>query len=268
MRRDAAIRRTVAVHVPELRAELGARRALRYGAGSGPASGVASHVRAASGLRRLGSRLFIVQDDVNALAVMDASGCIEPLLMPAGTDGRRSFDDTLGNKHLKMDLEAAVHLPDARLLAFGSGSARTRESIVIVEPGIGLRVRRAPGLYARLREHCEAAGAELNIEGAVIQGHRLRLFQRGNGARDSLCRSAASCSTSNSLSCCDGWTVAGPFQTSWRRWRSISARSTACGSDSPTRPRRSAGASPFWRVRKIQRTCAAMDRSSAAGLAG
>ena len=184
-------RRTVAVHVPELRAELGARRALRYGAGSGPASGVASHVRAASGLRRLGSRLFIVQDDVNALAVMDASGRIEPLLMPAGTDGRRSFDDTLGNKHLKMDLEAAVHLPDARLLAFGSGSARTRESIVIVEPGIGLRVRRAPGLYARLREHCEAAGAELNIEGAVIQGHRLRLFQRGNGARDSLCRSGS-----------------------------------------------------------------------------
>jgi hypothetical protein len=109
--------------------------------------------------------------------------------MPAGADGRRSFDDTLGNKHMKMDLEAAVLLPDGRLLAFGSGSARTRESIVIVEPEIGLQVRRAPGLYARLREHCNTAGAELNIEGAVIQGHRLRLFQRGNGARGSLGRS-------------------------------------------------------------------------------
>ena len=191
MRRDAAIRRTVAVLAPELRAEIGERRALHFRTDPGLASGVASHVRAASALRRLGSRLFIVQDDVNALAVMDASGCIEPLLMPAGTDGRRSFDDTLGNKQLKMDLEAAVRLPDARLLAFGSGSARTRESIVVVEPEIGLRVRRAPGLYARLREHCKAAGAELNIEGAVIQGHRLRLFQRGNGARESLGRSGS-----------------------------------------------------------------------------
>ena len=105
-----------------------------------------------------------------------------PLLLPPGTDGRRSFDDTIGNKHLKMDLEAAVVLPDGRLLAFGSGSARARESIVVVESETGVRVRRAPGLYARLRNHCETVGTELNIEGTVIQGHRLRLFQRGNGA--------------------------------------------------------------------------------------
>lgn len=191
MRGGAAIRRTVAVHEPVLRAEIGERRALRYATDPGPASGIASHVRAASALRRLGSRLFVVQDDVNALAVIDASGFIQPLLMPAGADGRRTFDDTLGNKHMKMDLEAAVLLPDDRLLVFGSGSARNRESIVIVEPGTGLRVRRAPGLYARLREHCTAAGTELNIEGAVTQGRRLRLFQRGNGARDSRGRSGS-----------------------------------------------------------------------------
>jgi len=90
---------------------------------------------------------------------------------------------SIGNKHLKMDLEAAVVLPDGRLLAFGSGSARARESIVVVEPETGVRVRRAPGLYSRLRKHCETMGTELNIEGTVIQGDRLRLFQRGNGAR-------------------------------------------------------------------------------------
>jgi hypothetical protein len=125
----------------------------------------------------------VIQDDVNALAVMDASGCIMPLLLPPGADGRRSFDDTIGNKHLKMDLEAAVVLPDARVLAFGSGSTRARENIVVIDSETGMRVRRAPGLYARLRRHCEFVGTELNIEGTVIQGGRLRLFQRGNGAR-------------------------------------------------------------------------------------
>lgn len=183
MRRGVAVRRIAAIHAPELRAELGERRALRYRTNSGPASGVPGHVRAASAIRRQGSRLMVVQDDVNALAVMDVSGTVEPLFMPPGVDGRRSFDDTLGNKHLKMDLEAAAVLPDGRLLAFGSGSARTRERIVVVEPESGLRVLRAPGLYARLGDCCEAAGIELNIEGSVIQGRRLRLFQRGNGVR-------------------------------------------------------------------------------------
>lgn len=144
---------------------------------------VALHVRSASAIRRPGSRLIVIQDDVNALAVMDASSCIMPLLLPPGADGRRSFDDTIGNKHLKMDLEAAVVLPDGRVLVFGSGSARARESIVVVESETGVRVRRAPGLYARLRKHCEIVGTELNIESVVIQGPRLGLFQRGNGAR-------------------------------------------------------------------------------------
>ena len=183
MSRDAAIRRVVALPAPGLRAEIREKRALRYGTDPGSASGIASHVRAASAIRRHGSRLIVIQDDVNALAVMDTSNCIVPLLLPPGADGRRSFDDAIGNKHLKMDLEAAVVLPDARLLAFGSGSARARERIVVVESGTGVRVRRAPGLYSRLRRHCETVGTELNIEGAVIQGHRLRLFQRGNGAR-------------------------------------------------------------------------------------
>ncbi len=183
MRRDAAIRRIVALHTPGLRAEIREKRALLYGTDPGAASGIASHVRAASAIRRQGTRLIVMQDDVNALAVMDASGCVVPLLLPPGTDGRRWFDDTIGNKHLKMDLEAAVVLPDARVLAFGSGSTRARERIVVVESETGVQVRRAPGFYSRLRKHCETVGTELNIEGAVLQGHRLRLFQRGNGAR-------------------------------------------------------------------------------------
>jgi hypothetical protein len=117
------------------------------------------------------------------LALTDASSGFKPLLLPVGADGHRSFDDTIGNKHLKMDLEAAVVLPDGRVVAFGSGSTGARESVVVVESGTRVRVQRAPGLYSRLRELCEAVGSELNIEGTVVQGRRLRLFQRGNGTR-------------------------------------------------------------------------------------
>jgi hypothetical protein len=181
--RDPAIRGIVAIDVPGLRAELGERRVLRFATDPGGDSGIPHHVRAASAVRRLGSRLIVVQDDVSALAVMDASGGFEPLLLPVGADGGRAFDDTIGNKRLKMDLEAAVVLPDARVLAFGSGSTGMRESVVIVEAGTDVRVLHARGLYSRLRKYCRTVGTELNIEGTVIQGRRLRLFQRGNGAR-------------------------------------------------------------------------------------
>jgi hypothetical protein len=39
-----------------------------------------------------------------------------------------------------------------------------------------------PRLYRALRSCPEFAGSELNVEGAVLTGNVLRLFQRGNGA--------------------------------------------------------------------------------------
>ena len=39
-----------------------------------------------------------------------------------------------------------------------------------------------PGLYAALRAERDFSGSELNVEGAVLVGDALRLFQRGNGA--------------------------------------------------------------------------------------
>jgi hypothetical protein len=38
-------------------------------------------------------------------------------------------------------------------------------------------------IFAGLGAHATARGARLNIEGAVVQGDRLRLLQRGNGKR-------------------------------------------------------------------------------------
>ena len=154
---------------------------LVFRGGASPADDVGAHVRAASALRRRGARLVILQDDVNALAVHAADG-VERVLLPVGPGGLRTFDDLRGNKADKMDLEACARLPDGRLVAFGSGSTPAREQLVIIETSGGVRVIDAADLYARLRGEPRFAGSELNVEGAIVAGDALRLFQRGNGA--------------------------------------------------------------------------------------
>jgi hypothetical protein len=141
------------------------------------------HVRAGSAVRRWGGRVVITQDDVNALALLDErSGTLESLVLPPGADGRRSFGEASGNKALKLDLEACVTLPDGRLLALGSGSTAARERLVLLSTDRKATVIDAHSLYSALRDELEFAGSELNIEGAVVSGGALRLFQRGNGA--------------------------------------------------------------------------------------
>jgi hypothetical protein len=151
--------------------------------GADEADDLPGHVRAGSGLRRWGERLVVVQDDVNALALLDErTGVVTPLLLAPGPDGRRQFSDRLGNKAAKMDLEACVVLPDGRLLALGSGSTAARERLVIVTPDLGVRLVEGAALFEHLRARADFGGSELNVEGAAVVGDRLRLFQRGNGA--------------------------------------------------------------------------------------
>ena len=162
-------------------AQLGPPRPLHFGSADA-GSDLPAHVRAGSGLRRWGGRLVVVQDDVNALALVDErTGAVTPLLLPAGAEGRRHFSEGRGNKAAKMDLEACAALPDGRLLVLGSGSSPARERLVLVEPDLALRVVEAGPLFAHLRSRPDFAGAELNLEGAVVVGGRLWLFQRGNG---------------------------------------------------------------------------------------
>jgi hypothetical protein len=162
---------------------LGELVALSYDRGGSPEDDVPAHVRAASALRGHRGRLVIVQDDVNVLALRDDGGGVEALLLPIGAGGRRVFDDARGNKAAKLDLEAAAALPDGRLALLGSGSTSARERIVVLDRSCGVRVVDARELYASLREVTSFAGSELNIEGAVVVGDAIRLFQRGNGAR-------------------------------------------------------------------------------------
>ena len=182
--------------------------ALRYRAAAEPGLDRPAFVRAASGLAWVGTRLAVVQDDANFVALVDpADGGAVAVPLPAGPGGTRLFDDARGNKADKLDLEALVSIPDvaagARLLvAFGSGSSPRGERVVVCR-GLDAPMRDAPHVslydarvfYAGLRAVTDFAGSELNLEGAAyLGGGRLRLFGRGNGAaRDGLQPVSATC---------------------------------------------------------------------------
>ncbi|MEW5723637.1 MAG: hypothetical protein AB1896_11060 [Thermodesulfobacteriota bacterium] len=155
---------------------------LRYRDGGALADDRPGHVRAASAVRVWGQRLVVVQDDVNVLALQGGGTLCEAMLLPAGPGGRRVFGDGAGDKKFKMDLEACITLPDGRLAAFGSGSSPLRERLVVVKPSGEVRVREAGDLYEILHKTTAFSGSELNLEGALVIGDRVRLFQRGNGA--------------------------------------------------------------------------------------
>lgn len=173
----------VAVHDPRLSARIVSSTPLVYGDASAPELDRPPHVRAASGVVRIGGDLYIVQDDASFFAVRRADGSVSAIDLPAGPGGRRRFEVALGNKMDKLDLESCVALDGARVIGFGSGSHAVRERIAILDvASAAARVHDASELYAALRARAEFAGSELNVEGAVVLGGVLRLFQRGNGA--------------------------------------------------------------------------------------
>ena len=166
------------------------RTPLQYSAGADPALDRPSHVRAGSGLARIGEYLALVQDDANFLVLVEeASRRVHAVTLPAGEDGKRQFDDGRGNKPLKLDLEACVAVPDPAgdlVLGFGSGSTPRREWVLVVggvQQGMPeVALHHAPALYAGLRNARRFSGSEMNIEGAVWLDGRIRLVNRGNGA--------------------------------------------------------------------------------------
>lgn len=172
---------------PRQVARLGACVPLRYDL---PAQRLAAldldpHVRAASGLRALGSGFVVLQDDVAGLAWAQRDGRAEPLLLPLAPGEARRWPPTEEGKRQKLDLEALLRLPDRRLLALASGSRPSRERVALGSPESGFALLPAPGFYAALRECIEFSGGELNLEGAERCGEHLRLLQRGNGKRSS-----------------------------------------------------------------------------------
>jgi hypothetical protein len=175
---------------PALAAVLVARAPLYYAEGADESLDRPAQVRAGSGLARVPGGIALIQDDANFVAVVDPDRPrVRAIPLPASVDGRRQFDDRRGNKAHKLDLEAcvAVDTEDGVLLiALGSGSTAAREQVALVRgwesdhPDVTLV--HAPRMYDTLRREHAFAGSELNIEGAVHLGDRLRLFGRGNGA--------------------------------------------------------------------------------------
>ena len=156
---------------------------------------------AASGLVRAGGRLFVIADDRHELAVFAEAGEEpgRPRRMMAGDLPA----DPAARKRAKPDFEALALLPEGRargagigpgagagpgqgggaLLALGSGSRDTRRHGVrwrLGEDG-GLAGDPEPVDLAPLYGELARAIPDLNVEGAVVSGGRLLLFQRGNG---------------------------------------------------------------------------------------
>ncbi|MBA2662216.1 MAG: hypothetical protein H0U74_07960 [Bradymonadaceae bacterium] len=165
---------------------------LYYHSGADPLLDQPAHVRAGSALVRVGSKLAVIQDDANFIALVELPGLrTEALVLPAGPGGLRLFGDDRGNKADKWDLEAALSIEDAQgttLVAFGSGSSARRFYVVIVRwtssnatPQVSVVHR--PAFYQALLDDRAFSGAALNIEGAAlsVDGQSVHLFQRGNG---------------------------------------------------------------------------------------
>jgi hypothetical protein len=167
---------------PSLSAQVIRREPLLYSDAVHETEDRPAFVRAASGLARFGDSLAIVQDDASFVAIRNAQGHVRAIPL---TSGRRRFEDRLGNRLDKLDLESCVAIREEGrdvLLAFGSGSLPVREVVAVVdlserEPP---RVVKIEALHASLRSALGAPRA-LNLEGAARCRDRLRLFERGAG---------------------------------------------------------------------------------------
>lgn len=128
---------------------------------------------AASALVCQGQSLWLLADDALVLQRYSLSGDWQA--EQALLSGELPADAKL-RKRLKPDFEALLALPDAGLLALGSGSTEQRCRGCLVASG-SVRVIDLSPLYQLLAGHFQ----DLNIEGAVVYRGQLLLAQRGNG---------------------------------------------------------------------------------------
>ena len=138
---------------------------------------------AASGLVRIGETLCVVGDDEQHLAVFtrngDGPGRLTRLL-PGDLPRKKKK-----RKAVKPDFEILFQLPDSSLIcAMGSGSTpqRMRGAIIDVDSGRVTLLDLQP-LFAEIA----SLVVEINLEGAVVRGDRMLLFNRGNMQNPETC---------------------------------------------------------------------------------
>ena len=138
---------------------------------------VSSHplpgVTGGSALLAVDGRLLAIHDDAFRVSWIDrASFAVTPLLLLG--------DGAALPKPDKPDFESAVRTPDGAVHVLGSGSAAKRCLIARIDPSDAVTLRQRPALYRSIQKAL-ASGERPNIEGAIVVGERLRLFNRTAG---------------------------------------------------------------------------------------
>ena len=135
------------------------------------------YLAAASGLVLANSRFYLVADDENSILGIDRNlkspGVVYPIFPGELPEEKKE------RKKLKPDFECLVHLPHLNsLLCIPSGSKKNRCTGALVH----LSDYQITALsFQHVYKQLEDLYSELNIEGAVLSGDSIRLFQRGNG---------------------------------------------------------------------------------------
>lgn len=147
-------------------------------------------VSAASGLVMTGGHIYVAADDACEIAVFDAAGDAPGRLFPIIADELPR--DAAERKKKKPDFEILVHLPESgengALIALGSCSKKRRMRGAVIAlgrnglPGDIRLIDLAP-----LCELIEPMVGEINLEGALVEGDRLLLFNRGNARAPECC---------------------------------------------------------------------------------
>lgn len=159
------------------------RRPLLYRRGADPALDRPAHVRAASALAWVGEQLIVVQDDSAFLAVVDPeTGLCDDLPLPPCPAGRRVFDQAIGNKRDKPDLESVFADGDTMIALGSGGPIAARQVIVTWRPGTEPRIVAAPRFFDAIARAVCPPGTSLNLEGAVVRGALVLLANRGGDA--------------------------------------------------------------------------------------
>lgn len=141
------------------------------------------HIAAASGLAKVGTHFYIIPDDEHHLGVFaDAVSSETPGTLIRLFPGDLS-NDHAERKRVKPDLEVLISF-FGNLMALPSGSKSNRVKGVLISlsnSGDAVEALRELDLAPLYQNLNTVFRGELNVEGAVISGTTLKLFQRGNG---------------------------------------------------------------------------------------
>lgn len=143
-----------------------------------------SPVRAASAVAAWGGGHLVVSDDATHASWFRGGSVASVRLLPP-VEGHEVFDERVGTKHLKPDLEAACHVEvdgSPALLMMGSGSSPARTRWCLLRHGAdgpSATVAEMAPVYAAVAARLDVAPDVLNMEGACVVDGVLRWFHRG-----------------------------------------------------------------------------------------